>query len=98
MLWSFVPTMTMVGLPGAGKILLAHAMPGVLPRRTNVEALDVTRIYFVADQLPPDEPLVRGGPFRSPHHSISHAVLVGGGNWSHPGEISLAQCGVLFLD
>jgi len=59
------------------------------------EALDVTRIYSVADQLPADTPLVQNRPFRAPHHTISHAGLVGGGNWPHPGEISLAHRGVL---
>jgi magnesium chelatase family protein len=88
----------MVGPPGAGKTLLARAMPGILPRLTIEEALDVTRIYSVADQLPSDVPLIRNRPFRSPHHTISHAGLVGGGNWPHPGEISLAHRGVLFLD
>ncbi len=88
----------MVGPPGAGKTLLARAMPGILPRLTIEEALDVTRIYSVADQLPPDVPLIQNRPFRSPHHTISHAGLVGGGNWPHPGEISLAHRGVLFLD
>jgi len=90
--------MIMVGPPGAGKTLLARAMPGILPRLTIEEALDVTRIYSVADQLPPDTPLVQNRPFRAPHHTISHAGLVGGGNWPHPGEISLAHRGVLFLD
>ncbi len=90
--------MLMVGPPGAGKTLLARAMPGILPRLTIEEALDVTRIYSVADQLPPDVPLIQNRPFRSPHHTISHAGLVGGGNWPHPGEISLAHRGVLFLD
>jgi magnesium chelatase family protein len=88
----------MTGPPGAGKTLLARAMPGILPRMTIDEALDVTRIYSVADQLPSDVPLIRNRPFRAPHHTISHAGLVGGGNMPHPGEISLAHRGVLFLD
>ncbi len=88
----------MIGPPGAGKTLLARAMPGILPHMTIEEALDVTRIYSIADQLPPDVPLIRQRPFRSPHHTISHAGLVGGGNWPSPGEISLAHRGVLFLD
>lgn len=62
------------------------------------ESLDVTRIYSVADQLPAGTPLIRQRPFRAPHHTISHAGLVGGGNIPKPGEISLAHRGVLFLD
>jgi magnesium chelatase family protein len=88
----------MIGPPGAGKTLLARALSGILPKMTFDEALDVTRIYSVADQLPAETPLLRNRPFRSPHHTISHAGLVGGGNWPHPGEISLAHHGVLFLD
>jgi magnesium chelatase family protein len=88
----------LVGSPGAGKTLLARAMPGILPEMSIEEALDVTRIYSVADQLPAGTPLIRHRPFRSPHHTISHAGLVGGGNIPKPGEISLAHRGVLFLD
>ena len=82
----------MIGPPGAGKTLLARALPGILPELSIDEALDVTRIYSVADALPP-EMMIRTRPFRSPHHTISHAGLVGGGNWPHPGEISLAHRG-----
>ena len=88
----------MVGSPGAGKTLLARAIPGILPEMSIEESLDVTRIYSVADQLPTGTALIRHRPFRSPHHTISHAGLVGGGNIPKPGEISLAHRGVLFLD
>jgi len=88
----------MSGPPGSGKTLMARSLPSILPRLTIEEALDVTRIYSIADQLPPDKALIRTRPFRAPHHTISHAGLVGGGNWPRPGEISLAHRGVLFLD
>ncbi len=88
----------MMGPPGAGKTLLARAMPGILPTMSIDEALDVSRVYSVADLLPADTPLVSVRPFRAPHHTISNAGLVGGGNWPRPGEISLAHRGVLFLD
>ena len=88
----------MVGPPGAGKTLLARSVPSILPKLTVEEALDITRIYSVADMLPPGIPLIRHRPFRAPHHTISQAGLVGGGRWPRPGEISLAHHGVLFLD
>ncbi|MEJ2605421.1 MAG: YifB family Mg chelatase-like AAA ATPase [Anaerolineales bacterium] len=88
----------MAGPPGAGKTLLARALPSILPEMTVEEALDVTRIYSVADLLPEETPMIHVRPFRAPHHTISNAGLVGGGNWPRPGEISLAHRGVLFLD
>jgi magnesium chelatase family protein len=90
--------MLMIGPPGAGKTLLARALPGIMPELSVDEALEVTRIYSVSDKLPENSALMRTRPFRSPHHTISHAGLVGGGNWPQPGEISLAHLGVLFLD
>jgi len=88
----------LVGPPGVGKTLMARSLPSILPKMTPEEAIDVTRIYSVADMLSKDAPMLRHRPFRSPHHTVSHAGLVGGGRWPRPGEISLAHLGVLFLD
>lgn len=88
----------MVGPPGSGKTLLARAMPTILPRMTGSEALEVTKIYSVAGMLAAGTPLMRQRPFRAPHHTISHAGLVGGGRMPRPGEITLSHRGVLFLD
>ncbi|MBE0481382.1 MAG: YifB family Mg chelatase-like AAA ATPase [Dehalococcoidia bacterium] len=88
----------MSGPPGSGKTLLARALPSILPRMTTQETLEVTKVYSVCGLLPHDTPLIRQRPFRSPHYTISHAGLVGGGRWPRPGEISLSHRGVLFLD
>jgi magnesium chelatase family protein len=87
----------MVGSPGVGKSLLARAMPGILPALSFEEAIEVTRIYSVADKLN-GEGLVRSRPFQAPHHTISHAGLVGGGTIPRPGAVSMAHLGILFLD
>jgi magnesium chelatase family protein len=88
----------LVGPPGTGKTLLARAIPGILPRLTLEEALEVTRIYSVADMLRTGHPLMQNRPFRAPHHTISQAGMVGGGTIPRPGEVTLAHRGVLFLD
>lgn len=86
------------GPPGTGKTLLARAMPGILPRLSKEEALEVTRIYSVADLLPANHPLMQQRPFRAPHHTISSAGMIGGGSIPRPGETTLSHRGVLFLD
>jgi magnesium chelatase family protein len=88
----------MSGPPGSGKTLLARATPSILPRMSIDEALDVTKIYSVSGMLPTGVPLIIQRPFRAPHHTTSHAGLVGGGRIPRPGEISLSHRGVLFLD
>ena len=86
------------GPPGTGKTLLARSMPTILPLLTRAESIEVTKIYSVSGLLPSDQPLILERPFRSPHHTISYAGLVGGGTFPRPGEITLAHRGVLFLD
>lgn len=88
----------LVGPPGAGKTMIAHCIPGILPPMSRQESLETTKIHSVAGKTQVGFGLLRQRPFRSPHHSISSVALVGGGTKPQPGEISLAHNGVLFLD
>jgi magnesium chelatase family protein len=88
----------MIGPPGSGKTMLARRVPGILPRMTMEEALETTKIHSVAGILKDGSPLVTERPFRDPHHTISEAALIGGGSLPHPGEVSMAHNGVLFID
>jgi predicted ATPase with chaperone activity len=88
----------MIGPLGTGKTLLAKRLPTILPPLTPAESLETTRIYSAMGLLKPGQPLMAVRPFRSPHHSVSDAGLVGGGTTPQPGEISLANKDVLFLD
>jgi magnesium chelatase family protein len=88
----------MIGPPGTGKTLLAKRLGTIMPPLAPGESLETTRIYSVMGLLRPGQPLMAVRPFRSPHHSVSDAGLVGGGSIPQPGEISLAHKGVLFLD
>ena len=88
----------LTGAPGTGKSMLAKRLPGILPPLTREEAVETTKIYSIAGQLPQGRGLISARPFRSPHHSASAAALAGGGAQFRPGECSLANCGVLFLD
>ncbi len=88
----------LIGSPGAGKSMLARRLPSILPDLTAQEALETTEIYSVAGMTDSRHPLLRHRPFRAPHHTVSAVALAGGGATPHPGEISLAHNGVLFLD
>ena len=88
----------MVGPPGSGKTMLARRLPSILPDMSFEESLEVTKIYSVSGLLKDRSTLITKRPFRAPHHTMSSAALIGGGRIPHPGEVSLAHYGVLFLE
>ncbi|MBO0870149.1 MAG: YifB family Mg chelatase-like AAA ATPase [Micromonosporaceae bacterium] len=91
--------LSMIGPPGAGKTMLAGRLPSILPPLSDEEALEVTAVHSLAGVLPSDARMIRRPPFQAPHHSASVAALVGGGSGlARPGALSLAHCGVLFMD
>jgi magnesium chelatase family protein len=88
----------MIGPPGSGKTMLAKRLPTILPLMNIDEAIETTKIHSITGNLPPKTSLIAKRPFRSPHHTISYAGLIGGGTYPQPGEVSLSNNGVLFLD
>ena len=90
--------MIMIGPPGSGKSMMAKRLPSILPPLSLAESLETTQIHSVAGKLPSGTSLISQRPFRSPHHTVSQVAMTGGGNRALPGEVSMANHGVLFLD
>ncbi|MGN1158246.1 MAG: YifB family Mg chelatase-like AAA ATPase [Agathobacter sp.] len=88
----------MIGEPGCGKTMIAERIPTILPKMTERESLEVTKIHSISGLLPAEHGLMTNRPFRAPHHNISLNALIGGGSFAQPGEVSLSHNGVLFLD
>ena len=88
----------LIGPPGAGKSMLAKRLPTILPAMNRAEMIETTQVYSVLGLTTPDDPVVRIRPFRAPHHTVSNVAMSGGGSALQPGEMSLANNGVLFLD
>jgi len=88
----------MIGPPGSGKTMIAKSIDSIIPDLSEEESVEVTKIYSLVGKIPPNFGLLKRRPFRSPHHTISYAGMVGGGNNPVPGEITLAHRGVLFMD
>ncbi|MCI8550230.1 MAG: YifB family Mg chelatase-like AAA ATPase [Lachnospiraceae bacterium] len=93
-----IHNLLLAGPPGAGKTMLASAIPGILPELTVEESQEISRVYSICGKMPKGQALIEKRPFRAPHHTVTATALIGGGKIPKPGEISLASHGVLFLD
>lgn len=88
----------LIGAPGTGKTMIAQCIPGIMPKLTFSERMEISKIYSVSGMLNKEMPVILKRPFRAPHHTVTQTALAGGGRYPKPGEVSLASGGVLFLD